>query len=196
MPQSAVTIVITDFQRGSGFARAARPLTKLFDGQPGVRWDALLVDDGSRDRSVTLVREHAAKDARFSLIEFSRNFGFQAAITAGLAHAKGDAIVTMDADLQDPPELIPQLVAGWREGHEIVRAVRRSRQETACAAGAWTCSTALVRGRVARSRHRRQHERRVANRSMPQRRTPVSCVSDAPPARFRALRASRPPVAE
>lgn len=129
-PPPAVTIVIPIFNEEAVLPELLARLTKLFDGHLDIRWDALLVDDGSRDRSVTLVREHAAKDSRFGLIEFSRNFGFQAAITAGMAHARGDAIVTMDADLQDPPELIPQLVAGWREGHEIVRAVRRSRQET------------------------------------------------------------------
>jgi glycosyltransferase involved in cell wall biosynthesis len=128
-PQPAVTIVIPIFNEEAVLPELLSRLTKLFDGHPEIRWDALLVDDGSRDRSVTLLRAHGAKDVRFGLIEFSRNFGFQAAITAGLAHARGDAIVTMDADLQDPPELIPQLVTGWREGHEIVRAVRRSRQE-------------------------------------------------------------------
>jgi glycosyltransferase involved in cell wall biosynthesis len=95
-----------------------------------VHWAALLVDDGSRDRSAELIRAQAAKDPRFTLIEFSRNFGFQAAIAAGLAHAKGDAVVTMDADLQDPPECIPEMVAQWRTGAEVVRAVRRTRQET------------------------------------------------------------------
>ena len=105
-------------------------LTALFDAQPGCTWRAVLVDDGSRDRSVALARAQSAKDARFELVELSRNFGFQAALAAGLAHA-GDAaaVVPMDADLQDPPELIPQLVAAWQGGAEIVRAVRRSRAE-------------------------------------------------------------------
>src|SRR3954467_14135420 len=106
----AVTIVIPIFNEEAVLPELLARLTKLFEGHPDIRWDALLVDDGSRDRSAALVREHAARDARFGLIEFSRNFGFQAAITAGLAHARGGAIVTMDADLQDPPELIPQLV--------------------------------------------------------------------------------------
>jgi glycosyltransferase involved in cell wall biosynthesis len=129
-PLPAVTIVIPIFNEEAVLPELLTRLTKLFEGNPAIRWDALLVDDGSRDRSAALVREQAARDPRFGLIEFSRNFGFQAAITAGLAQAKGAAIVTMDADLQDPPELIPQLVASWREGHEVVRAVRRSRQET------------------------------------------------------------------
>jgi len=127
---SAVTVVIPIFNEEAVLPELFRRLAAMFDSQPEIRWDALLVDDGSRDRSAELVRAQTAMDARFGLLEFSRNFGFQAAITAGLAHARGAAVVTMDADLQDPPELIPQLVASWRAGHEVVRAVRRSRQET------------------------------------------------------------------
>jgi glycosyltransferase involved in cell wall biosynthesis len=77
-----------------------------------------------------MVRQQAVKDPRFALLELSRNFGFQAALAAGLAQAAGDAVVTMDADLQDPPEILPELVAKWREGADVVRAVRRTRQET------------------------------------------------------------------
>jgi len=126
----AVTVVIPIFNEEAVLPELLARLTKLFDGHPAIRWDALLVDDGSRDRSAALVREQAARDPRFGLLEFSRNFGFQAALAAGLAHAKGDAIVTMDADLQDPPEIIPAMVAKWREGTEVVLAVRRTRQET------------------------------------------------------------------
>ena len=130
MSQSAVTVVIPIFNEEPVLPELLARLAALFDAQPGMQWTALLVDDGSRDQSVALIRAHAAKDRRFVLLELSRNFGFQAAITAGLAHAKGDAVVTMDADLQDPPECIPDLVAQWRAGASVVRAVRRSRTET------------------------------------------------------------------
>lgn len=102
----------------------------MFDRQPDITWSALLVNDGSRDRSAALVRAQAVADPRFTLLELTRNFGFQAALAAGLANATGDAIVTMDADLQDPPEIIPEMVARWRDGLDVVRALRRSRQET------------------------------------------------------------------
>jgi glycosyltransferase involved in cell wall biosynthesis len=129
-PQPAVTLVIPIFNEEAVLPELCRRLAAVFDAHPQVKWDALLVDDGSRDRSAALVEEQAARDPRFALLQFSRNFGFQAALAAGLAHARGDAIITMDADLQDPPELIPELVARWRAGAEIVRAVRRSREET------------------------------------------------------------------
>ena len=126
----AVSIVIPVFNEEAVLPELFSRLAALFDRQPDVTWRALLVNDGSRDRSAELVRARAAADPRFTLLELTRNFGFQAALAAGLAHATGDAIVTMDADLQDPPEIIPELVACWREGADVVRAVRRSRQET------------------------------------------------------------------
>ena len=128
--QPAVSIVIPVFNEEAVLPELFQRLAAVFDGQPGVTWRALLVNDGSRDRTAELVRRQAGLDPRFALLELTRNFGFQAALAAGLVHATGDAIVTMDADLQDPPEIIPELVAGWRAGADVVRAVRRSRQET------------------------------------------------------------------
>ena len=125
-----ITVVIPIYNEQAVLPELMQRLAGVFDTQSNVTWTALLVNDGSRDSSVELIHAQVARDARFALIEFSRNFGFQAAIAAGLAHAKGSAIITMDADLQDPPEVIPALVARWQEGAEIVQAVRRSRQET------------------------------------------------------------------
>jgi glycosyltransferase involved in cell wall biosynthesis len=130
MNEPAVTAVIPIFNEEQVLPELLARLGAVFDAQPGIRWGALLINDGSRDRSAELIRAHAARDPRFALIELSRNFGFQAAIAAGLAHAPGDALITMDADLQDPPECFPEFVARWREGAAVVRAVRRSRQET------------------------------------------------------------------
>lgn len=125
-----IALVIPVFNEEAVLPELCARLTALFDGQPDCAWQAILVDDGSRDRSARIVREHAARDPRFVLLELSRNFGFQAAIAAGLTHATSEAVVTLDADLQDPPEIIPELVAAWRKGAHVVRAVRRSRAET------------------------------------------------------------------
>lgn len=130
MSSPTVTIVIPVFNEAAVLPELVRRLTAVFAAHPETQWRAVLVDDGSRDASPRLVREAAARDPRFELIELSRNFGFQAALAAGLAAAPGDALVTMDADLQDPPELIPELVARWQAGADVVRAVRRSRAET------------------------------------------------------------------
>lgn len=90
-------------------------------------FEVVLVDDGSTDASLDLLREFHGSDPRFRYLSLSRNFGHEAASTAGLECARGQAVVLMDADLQDPPELIHELVARWRDGHEMVVARRRSR---------------------------------------------------------------------
>jgi dolichol-phosphate mannosyltransferase len=90
----------------------------------------IYINDGSRDESLKIMLEQHQTDARFRVLDLSRNFGHQAAITAGLMEASGDAVVIMDGDLQDPPEVIPDLLARWRGGAQIVRAQRRSRKES------------------------------------------------------------------
>jgi dolichol-phosphate mannosyltransferase len=95
----------------------------------GLPWRVLYVDDGSSDQSLPLLLEVQRADARVSVLELSRNWGHQAALTAGLAHADGDAVVLMDGDLQDPPRVIPDLITAWRKGAQVVIAQRRSRAE-------------------------------------------------------------------
>jgi len=105
---------------------------RLADVLTGELSDAeiVFVDDGSSDGSARWIAERHADDARVKLVRLSRNFGHQAAVTAGLAHASGRAVVLMDGDLQDPPELIPALVGKWREENEIVHTVKTRRQES------------------------------------------------------------------
>lgn len=110
------------------FARIDAVLAGMTELDPLV----LLVDDGSRDQGGALVERKADDDARYRLVSLSRNFGHQPALAAGLIAARDedvDAVVTLDADLQDPPELIPELLAHYQAGAEVVLAVRRSRQE-------------------------------------------------------------------
>lgn len=126
-----IAVVMPVFNEEDVLPQTFARLTSLFAANPGVRWLAVLVNDGSRDRSGALLAAQEQADARFRAVELSRNFGFQAALAAGLTEARdADAIVTLDADLQDPPELIPALLEEWRKGAEVVLAVRRSRQET------------------------------------------------------------------
>ncbi|HET9908385.1 MAG TPA: glycosyltransferase family 2 protein [Anaerolineales bacterium] len=91
-------------------------------------WELILVDDGSADGSTEIIRELARKDKQIRPIIFARNFGHQIAITAGWDYARGDAVIIIDADLQDPPELILEMAKKWREGNEVVFAVRTERE--------------------------------------------------------------------
>ncbi len=91
-------------------------------------WEMVLVDDGSSDGSTEAIRALARQDDHVRPVIFARNFGHQPAITAGWDYARGEAIIIMDADLQDPPEVIPELIAKWREGYEVVYAVRADRE--------------------------------------------------------------------
>jgi glycosyltransferase involved in cell wall biosynthesis len=93
----------------------------------GLEWELVLVDDGSEDRTPAILAGLADRDRRVKVVTLSRNFGHQAALTAGLEHAAGDVVVMLDADLQDPPELIPEMLDRWRAGADVVCAVREHR---------------------------------------------------------------------
>jgi len=95
----------------------------------GETWEVVYVNDGSRDSSLDLLRELQLEDTHVVVVDLSRNWGHMGAISAGLQTARGDAVVLMDGDFQDPPEVLPKLVAAWRGGAQVVTAVRRSRQE-------------------------------------------------------------------
>ncbi len=97
--------------------------------EQGLDYEIVFVEDGSTDRTLQELRRLRAEDERVRFLSFSRNFGHQVAVTAGLAHARGRCVAVMDCDLQDPPEVIGQMIAKWREGWEVVYAVRRTRQE-------------------------------------------------------------------
>jgi dolichol-phosphate mannosyltransferase len=94
----------------------------------GEDWELVLVNDGSSDRSFEIARELHEQDPHVKVVDFARNYGHQLAVTAGLDHARGDAVVTIDSDLQDPPEVIPAMIERWREGYEVVYGVRSERE--------------------------------------------------------------------
>ncbi|MES2352825.1 MAG: glycosyltransferase family 2 protein [Pseudomonadota bacterium] len=94
----------------------------------GLQYEVIYVNDGSSDATLSVLQELKKTDGRIGVVDLSRNFGKEIALTAGLDHADGDAVVVIDADLQDPPELIPDLITGWREGYEVVYATRTVRE--------------------------------------------------------------------
>lgn len=121
-----LSVVVPAFNEVEGLGRFHERLAAVLDGL-NCSGEVVYVNDGSTDATWAVMRELAKRDERVSLVELSRNFGKEIALTAGLDHARGDAVVVIDADLQDPPELIPELLAGWREGFDVVYAQRTRR---------------------------------------------------------------------
>ena len=123
-----ISIVIPMYNEAEGLPALRARLTGVMDGLSDYTFEVLLVDDGSRDVSAEAALQMRREDGRFHLLRLSRNFGKEAAVLAGLDYADGDAVVLMDADLQDPPELIGRMLALWEEGYDDVYARRRSRE--------------------------------------------------------------------
>ncbi len=122
-----LSVVVPVFNEAAVLAELQRRLQAVL-AACAPDYEILFVDDGSSDESPAMLLAAAAADPRVRVLTFSRNFGHQPAVTAGIEHARGAAIVVMDADLQDPPEVIPELLAQWRAGFEVVSAVRGVRE--------------------------------------------------------------------
>lgn len=120
---SLVIPIYNEVESLDELGRRVQPVLDRLDGTSEV----ILVDDGSTDGSFEKMRALHEADPRFTVLRLSRNFGHQTALTAGLEHARGNAVIILDGDLQDPPEVIEQLVAQWRNGFQVVYAVRRER---------------------------------------------------------------------
>jgi len=121
-----LSVVIPAHNEESGIAHSVSVIKGILD-TCGMDWEIVVVDDGSSDRTFERLRELAGQDARIRGAQFSRNFGKEAALLAGLNIAKGDAVVTIDADLQHPPKLIPEMIEAWKQGAKVVDGVKRSR---------------------------------------------------------------------
>lgn len=121
------SIIAPIFNEQESLPELHRRVSAVMEGL-GEPWELLLVDDGSTDGSSEGIRALAERDTHVKPVIFARNFGHQVAVTAGLDYARGDAVVIIDADLQDPPEVIAELAAKWREGYEVVYAVRAERE--------------------------------------------------------------------
>jgi dolichol-phosphate mannosyltransferase len=127
MDRPTLSIVIPLLNEEEVIAELDRRLRNMLDGL-GVTWEAIFVDDGSTDRSPEMLRALADAEPRYRVLSLSRNFGHQIAMTAGLDHAEGEAVVVMDADLQDPPDVIREMLDRWRAGFDVVYAVRSRRE--------------------------------------------------------------------
>lgn len=127
-PSPDLSVVVPLYNEMENIAELHRRLAEAI-GAMGISHELVFVNDGSRDETPRLMDEAARRDPHLTLVHLSRNFGHQAAVSAGLCHARGRAVMVMDGDLQDPPEVIPQFVGRWREGYDVVYAVRRHRKE-------------------------------------------------------------------
>jgi dolichol-phosphate mannosyltransferase len=124
-----LSVVLPVFNEAAVIEMTHRRLIEVLGRLPGLDLEIVYVDDGSRDATPVLLQAFGTGDPRISVVTLRRNFGHQAAVTAGLRQAAGDVVVVMDADLQDPPEVVPAMLALWREGHEVVYGIRRERKE-------------------------------------------------------------------
>lgn len=122
-----VSIVVPCYNEQESLPYLYDAVAKIMDGMPQYRWELLLINDGSRDNTMPMIRELAEKDKRVSYVDLSRNFGKENAMLAGFDYVKGDCMILMDADLQDPPSLIPDMLKYWEEGYDDVYAKRRDR---------------------------------------------------------------------
>ncbi len=123
-----VTIIIPAYNEEASLPFLYERIEKLINSIDNYEFEILFVNDGSKDKTIELIKEYREKDSRISYVDFARNFGKETAMIAGLDYATGDCVIFMDADLQDPPELIPEMLKYWEEGYDDVYAQRKSRK--------------------------------------------------------------------
>lgn len=124
-----VSVAIPVYNEEENLAELVSRVGAVLDGLPGTGHELLLVDDGSVDATPTMLEQLAATDSRIVVVSLSRNFGHQAAVSCAIDHARGDVIVLMDGDLQDRPEAIPDFIERYRQGYDVVYAIRTDRKE-------------------------------------------------------------------
>lgn len=129
MASPLISLVVPCYNEEENIDSIYGAMTDAFRSSPDISLEIVFVNDGSSDRTAEMLDRHAAADDRLSVIHLSRNFGHQAAVSAGLEHAQGDAVIVLDADMQDPPIVAVEMVEKWREGADVVYAVRQKRKE-------------------------------------------------------------------
>ena len=123
----SVSIVVPVYNEGDNILHFTAAVKAVMDKQP-YKWDLLFVDDGSRDNSLELLEDLQEKFSYVHVLSLSRNCGHQIALTCGLDHAQGDAVISMDGDMQHPPELLPVLLSKWEDGYQVVQTIRQDTQ--------------------------------------------------------------------
>lgn len=130
---SLISLVVPFYNEGNGVDLFAQTILPVLTAIPDTEWELVCVDDGSKDDTLRRLIALARQNSRFKIVELSRNFGKEAAMTAGLDAATGAAVIVIDADLQDPPELIPPMITAWQEGAEVVLGRRVDRSSDSAA---------------------------------------------------------------
>ena len=123
-----VTIIVPAYNEEESLPFLYERIKKLMDETSNYEFEILFVNDGSKDKTIELIKEYRENDKRINYVDFARNFGKETAMIAGLDYATGDCVIFIDADLQDPPELIPEMIKYWEEGYDDVYAQRKSRK--------------------------------------------------------------------
>lgn len=127
MDDKCVSVVVPAYNEEEVIGQCYRALTDVMV-DTGYTYELVFVNDGSKDRTLNMLDELARQDGHVRIVDFARNFGHQAAVTAGINQSKGDCVVIIDADLQDPPEVIPRMLEKWEEGHDVVYGKRKKRK--------------------------------------------------------------------
>ena len=122
-----ISLVIPMYYEEQVAEECYKRVSKVLKGLNDYDYEIIFVNDGSKDKTLPILEKIADKDKKVKIVSFSRNFGHQAAVTAGLKYVTGDAVVIMDADLQDPPELVPDMLKKWEEGYEVIYGKRKKR---------------------------------------------------------------------
>ena len=124
-----ISIIVPCYNEEDNIENFYLEISKVLNQNAGYLFEVICIEDGSNDNTLQILKEVVTRDSRFKVIELSRNFGKEAAITAGIDHSSGDAVIPIDCDLQDPPELIAGMIEKWEKGAEVVLAKRVDRSE-------------------------------------------------------------------